>query len=139
MVFSALGPNLLGASPSRNPASSATNNDTSVDESRELEKQCVIIICEEEVNKFFFENNNNSNDESYEIDSDKLEEIQEILDKHGFTVTVAELAQEISVLKKCHHVFLTICIAKSFSSFGKCFWTFNSLKNRNGLYFYRLY
>lgn len=66
-----------------------------------------------------FENNNNSNDESYEIDSDKLEEIQEILDKHGFTVTVAELAQEISVLKKCHHVFLTICIAKSFSSFGK--------------------
>lgn len=51
MVFSALGPNLLGASPSRNPASSATNNDTSVDESRELEKQCVIIICEKEVNK----------------------------------------------------------------------------------------
>ena len=50
---------------------------------------------EEELNKcrdlIGDESNNNSNDDSSESDSDKLEEIQEILDQDGFTVTVAEL------------------------------------------------
>ena len=106
----------MDASPLRNPATSATNNDTSVDESRELEKQCVIIICEKEVNKCrHLRTTTTAMTRVLKVTVISLE----ILDEHRFTVTVAELAQEISVLKKCHHVFLTICIAKSFSSFGK--------------------